>query len=252
MRIKVRPSRLLVHLERDRFVSGPTLLSQDSFTFVRETSDPDLFEWIIVEASGKASEAVCASIGIALTRTILMRDDSISHETPLFEIAENQERGWTIIETTSAARAWESKLTALAPRAVECLTLERAGDLLRRTNYLRRVVKKYISILDLSVPLSFQISHFRKAHDAKLSGVARRLAWGVAVRQASDIAQRLAWVDSEDIYELAWLCIATNETTEEEEPMNFSHQNPNSNSDLMWRIHLIADWIMRHLDSPSK
>src|SRR5207248_1369102 len=113
--------RLLSSLEQHGFNSGPGLSSQDSFTFVRKSKAPDLFEWIFIEASGKRSEAVVASVATSLTSTILDRR-GLAVEHLLMEIAEDQERGWSIVESQAEAREWESRLVGVAPFRADQLT----------------------------------------------------------------------------------------------------------------------------------
>lgn|GEM_PF-6361759 len=90
MKIKVIPSRLQSQLNTHGIATGPTLAGQDSFTFVRRTSQPDLFGRIVVEAAGKQSEAVWASVGITLTRRLLIRN--LFEQVFLMELAGNRGR----------------------------------------------------------------------------------------------------------------------------------------------------------------
>jgi hypothetical protein len=235
MKIKVRPSRLLSQLQNDRFVRERIPTAGDSIRFVRETSQAELFEWIIVSSAGKRCEAVWAEVASALTRTILVRD--LFEKSLMLELAGDQERGWRIIETDAAAREWESELVAAAPQNVERLTHERGGQLLERTESLRRAVRLYVARLDLSKAISHLTDELSRDADPKGLGVAQRVAWDVKR------------VDDEEIYALAWLCVTNYESEIEETATGFSQQNPYSNPELLWRIHLIADWIMRQRSS---
>jgi hypothetical protein len=229
MKIKVRPSRLLSSLAQYGFVAGPELSGQDSFTFVRRAKMPDLFEWIFVEASGKRSEAVVALVATSLTSKILDRRN-LAEECLLTEIAQDQERGWTIVETQADAREWESQLVARGPLRAEQLTTERGEKLLQRTKKARQAVKRYLAHVNLTKPLAAQIAELRPNADPKQLGVAERLAsW---------------WGCEEDIFALAWLCIVSFEGQVEETPQSFAEQNPNFNSELLCRIELIADALL--------
>jgi hypothetical protein len=237
MKIKVRPSRLLSQLQNDRFVRERVPTAGDSIGLVRETPQAELFEWIIVSSAGKRCEAVWAEVASALTRTILVRD--LYEKSLMLELAGDQERGWRIIETDAAAREWESGLVAAAPRNVERLTHERGGQLLERTESLRRAVRQYVARLDLSKPISQLTGELSHDADPKGLGLAQRIAWDV---------QRF---DDQEIYALAWLCITHYESEVEETATSYSEQNPYSNPELLWRIHLIADWIIRERSSIS-
>jgi hypothetical protein len=205
------------------------LPSQDSFTFVRKSKSPDLFEWIFVEASGKKSEAVVASVATSLTSRILDRRD-LAVERLLMEIAEDQERGWSIVESQAEAREWESRLVDVAPVRADQLTEERGDELLHRTEEARRAVKRYLVHLDLAKPVATQIEQLRHNADPKQLGVAERLAWW--------------WHCAEDIFALSWLCIVSFEAEVEDPPKSFAVQNPNFNAELLWRIELIADKLL--------
>lgn len=235
MKIKVKPSRLLSLLTSHRFATGPTLPGQDSFTFVRQASRPALFEWIVVEAAGKKSEAVWASVATALTQSMLLRRD-LGEEVLLTELAGDQERGWSIIETDAAAREWEGRLVSVALLNLERVTQERGVPLLQRTEQLRRAVSGYTARLNLSKSIPQLVRELGHDADPKLLGRAQRVAWDVRL--------------DEDIYGLAWLCIISYGAVVEEQPTTFSRQNPYTNLELMWRLHLVADWIARSLSSP--
>jgi hypothetical protein len=228
VKIKVKPSRLLSQLSSHGFATGPTLPAQDSFTFVRQASRPALFEWIVVEASGKKSEAVYASVATGLTRWMVGR--SLAEEALLMELAENQERGWSIIKTDAAARDWESRLVSAALPNLERITLERGVPLLERTEQLRRAVSAYTARLDLTKPMPDLAGALNQHADPKLLGVAQRAAWDVGL--------------DEDTYGLAWLCIISYEKVVEEQPTSFFRQNPYTNPELLSRLHLVADWIV--------
>jgi hypothetical protein len=166
---------------------------------------------------------------------MLLRRD-LTEEVLLMELAGDQDRGWSIIETDAAAREWESRLVSAALLNLERATQERGVPLLQRTEQLRRAVSGYTAHLDLSKSITELIRELGHHADPKLLGVAQRVAWDVRL--------------DEDIYSLAWLCIISYEGVVEEQPTTFSRQNPYTNLELMWRLHLVADWIARSLSSP--
>jgi hypothetical protein len=159
---------------------------------------------------------------------MLLRRD-LSEEVGLIELAADQERGWSIIETDTAARDWELRLVPAALHKLEKLTQERGASLLQRTEQLRRAVSGYIARLDSSKPFPDLIRELSHGADLKLLGVAQRVAWDVR--------------HDEVYYGLAWLCITSYEGMVEEQPTTFYRQNPYTNTELMWRLHLVADWI---------
>jgi hypothetical protein len=88
--MKVRPKRLLALLEPEGFCVGLRTYAVGSFTFVRPSFTEDLFESVIVESQGKQAEAVYASVGVSITRTVAFKVLGDVHV--LDEVADNKER----------------------------------------------------------------------------------------------------------------------------------------------------------------
>lgn len=210
MKIKVRPARLLPPLASHAFIAGPELKSKDSFSFVRPARVPELFEWILVEAQGKQSEAVYAKVVTSLAFSILDRRSFGEERAVTGMPFEDEERGWSIVETQAAAREWEHHLVELAPLQAEQLTAECGEGLLRRTEEARCAAKCYLARLDFAKPLSAQIEELRPNADLKQLGVAERMAY--------------SWPHcDEEIFALAWLCILSYEAEVEEHSQVVRH-----------------------------
>jgi hypothetical protein len=230
-KMKVRPSRLASCLAERGFVQGPEMSSEGSISFVREAKTPEIYEWIIVHAAGKRAEAVSASIVISLTCERPLYKIALAEDRLLLDVADNQERGWSIVETDSAARSWEGKLAEIVPGKLAEFTREFGGELLRRTEDVRRSVKRYCAKLDLSKPIAVLIDELRPRGDSKLLGVAERCAWEYHP-------------DAEDIFGLAWLCIVAFEKEIEASPTGFALENSNFHLGLQCRMYLLADWLI--------
>jgi hypothetical protein len=122
-------------LREHGFTYGPESRTSDDLIFTRPSHISDLFESIIVSCQGKRGEAVYASVGVSVTNEVAYK---IFGDVKLLEeLAEDSERGWTIIEDGIKARKWESRLAALGPvRAKEWADV-RGPRLLEETIQLR-------------------------------------------------------------------------------------------------------------------
>lgn len=129
-----------------------TLLSPHGFRLIRRNNGchevvfgrrsyaDDLTERIHIHAQGEAGGAVPARLAILV--------DGLAAEWELLtDLAENKERGWTIIDTTEKAIAWEKKLAEVAPARLTELAREKGPNLLARTEHVRSQARAYLAFL---------------------------------------------------------------------------------------------------------
>lgn len=229
--MKVKAHRLLDGLRGVGFALGFPTYGADSYTFIRSSINDSLYESIIVEAQGRNYEAVYASVGVSVTKTVMYK--GLGDVKVLDEIAEDLERGWTIIVDDSKAREWEANLVRVGPeRASEWARL-RGNSILKDTEDIRNAIGKYLAI----------VGPFKDAE--QLSQKVRQQSASCIVELANHL--HVGGVPGkEDTYQLASLIILR--YSEEAEKRSFLGTNPIHDLCLMDRIKLLAD---RLLDLPS-
>ena len=104
-------------------------------SFYRPTSNPELFQVVSIDASGKRDEAVAAHAGITLVRYIFRK--GLIDQCVVLDVAEDQERAWTIIETEQEARRWEGQFAQIVPLRAAEYAEQHGPDLLQRTKKVR-------------------------------------------------------------------------------------------------------------------
>jgi hypothetical protein len=157
----------------------------------------------------------------------------------LRELAEDQERGWTIIKTTSQATKWESKLVQSAPEAAARFEAEQGTALLERSKPLRECVNRYLQKLVIVDSSANGLLEIRKQADDITLGEADRLMASVAIQQIPKC---------EELYELACLCVLRYSLEVEGPGVSYFGQDPLENVALMWRIQLLVDKLLSHFE----
>jgi hypothetical protein len=230
--MRIQTSRLLRHLSRHGFAlvhnggGGKTCL-------VRPDSSMRTIQWIVVDSSGKKGEAAVAYIGVGVTRRIAFK--GLLDLQLLEEIAEDKDRGWTIIITDQDALAWEEKLIRVAPRCAKEFASEHGPILLQRTEAVRNAVGKYLSHLDTEQAIEGQLKSLERRASERMLTDGERLAGWPGVVQIPEASA---------VYRLACLAIVSFEHEVEENRRPFAGQNPLEDDGLMWRIQLIADELL--------
>jgi hypothetical protein len=229
--MKVRPDRLLALLKEHGFTHGTRTYTVDSFTFVRQSFTDDLFESIVVESQGKHGEAVYASVGVAVTRTVTYKVLGDVHL--LEELAENVERGWTIITDENRAKQWESQLARIGASRARQWAQARGPAILKNTEDTRVAVKKYLARLQPATALSELLASIKRRSSPQIVADAERLCDcpGASGVEGTELAHELACY--------AILCFS-----EELEGKSFRGIKPFDDSGLMDRIILLADRLL--------
>lgn len=202
----------------------------DPCLFVRATHEHSLFQQIFVTFAGRRHEAAVAYIAISVTKWIRFKGLCVSR---LFdEIASDQERGWAVVNSADEAKQWELSLALEGPRAVEELAREVGGELLKKTETIRKIAHNILSHFDAKQSVACQIAEMEQIVPAPIVSEASRLAAAPGVIQL---------YNSEDIYLLALLLILNHCR----EQFVQTRQNLLSNNDFMWTIQLVADGILQ-------
>jgi len=202
--------------------------------FVRNSSSELLSEWIYLIFGGKKMEKVGAyAVLSAVSRGSLIK--GLSESTPLLEIAEDQERGWTEIRNDADSLEWETKLLACIPNAINVLKTQWATPLLQRTLSARKAAEKYFAKLEIEARKGIVVWYSQHP--------ARELK-----TLASDLSQRpgvCALSNSHWIYEIAIFTILLWAPELEARAWDFNPIRGFSlDQQLVWRIQLLVDRII--------
>lgn len=210
---------------------------QGGFSWSRWNSLLDVSEWVLLGFAGKKDEAVSASVGVGVTRTLAF---GVDHRL-LLEVADIQEmldengfwipgRGRAITDTTERAKTWERRCAEVASAAAESYALQHANELLQRTLHARQRSSDLLRQLDPKRPPLQQIQDLEAQCGSGFRKASERLA---------DWPGVMLVYDAELTYLLA-CCAVLNGN----EGAAFIGQDPLKNDALMWQIQLVADGIL--------
>jgi hypothetical protein len=184
-----------------------------------------------VESQGKHGEAVYASVGVAITRTVAFKVLGDVHI--LDELAENKERFWTIITNDRKARQWETDLARLAPSRAREWAQKRGPGLLTTTEDIRQAVRKYLVRLHAQQGLENVLANLKATTPSDIALDAERLVYCPG---ASGVE------GTETAYEVA--CYAILRYSKELEGKSFAGMTPLKDASLMNRITVLGDWLL--------
>ena len=170
--MKVRQNRLLARLKEHGFASGPESRTSDDLIFTRPSHIPGLFESIIVGCQGKRGEAVHASVGTAVTRQVMYK--VLGDVKLLEELAENQERGWTIIEDDGKAREWEGRLAQIGPLRAREWAEAGGPKVLHDTAEVRAAADRYFTLVNPTNDLAQVLSNLKQTSSKRIADEAER------------------------------------------------------------------------------
>jgi len=226
--MKVKADRLVVPLKEHGFCRGYPTYAKDSFTFVRSRSYGELYESIIVESQGSEDEAVYASVGVSLTRTVMYK--VLGDVKLLDELAEDRERGWTIIRDVEKARKWERELVRIGPRRA-CEWAEfREKFLLESTEEVRTAVRKYLTIVEPIIDIDHSYQRVFESCDDQIVDEAKRIEVGGVL--------------GERVYQLACLIILRH-SEQAENGRSFLGCNAALDTDFTDRVKILADKLVQ-------
>jgi hypothetical protein len=229
----VTPDRLLPVFARSRFEINPGA-TRNSLALVRSGYDPSLFEWIIFETAGRENEAVATTVAISVTRHVPFF--RLMELMPLVEIAEDQFRGVTTITDAATADQWLQRVESAALQRFAAASSGRGLGLLRRTSSARQAVERYLACVS-SENLSFHgLGQLNSRCPPEIAREARRLAEYPGV---------LHVFGGNALYLWACTAILLFAGEVEEGGRSFLGVNPLHNQELMWRIQLLADRLLR-------
>ena len=226
--MKVRPKRLASLLTAHGFTSVLRSHLSHGWIFVRPSHVDELFESIIVESQGKRGEAVYASVGIAVTKTVMYKE--LGDVQLLEELAEEPQRGWTIIQDDTKARLWEQKLASLGPMRAAQMAVNRGKQLLHETDQLRAIVKRYEDCISGSMKLSQSLDLLKRNCKDDLVLEAERLF-------------NCELFEKEGVRALCYqvACHIISCKSEAIESIDFMGHDPEKDPDLLDRIELLTD-----------
>jgi hypothetical protein len=219
-----------------------------SWYFVRADHPLGLNQWAGIGFAGRRREAVAGRIWISATRYMLV--DGLCQSQPLNTLAFDPERGQTIIETRKEAADWERRFADVAPRQAEILSALDGPALLERSAAARQAAERYRDRLPRAESLYAQIVELKRRIGPDLVAAAERLVEWPGIQQLHG---------TEEVFELACLCILGYEGEVEGRRGSFQLGAPRSGIDVMsrlrqpvappsnelrWRIKFLADWLI--------
>lgn len=230
--MKLRHTRVMCLLSPHGFNSIARSRVSRGWIFVRPSHREALFESIIVESQGKSGEAVYASVGIAVTQTVMYK--GLGHVQLLEECAEDPQRGWTIIEDDSKAKLWEQTLASVAPLRAAQLADKRGQQLLQATEPLRSSVSRYAECLEPNATLRQTLALIQQHGTREL------------VREAERLCQcPLLEMDGLKALYYQVACHLISCHSMRIESRSFVGHDPEEDCDLLDRIELLADRLFQ-------
>lgn len=229
--LKVRQNRLLGMLKVYGFTFGRESRSTDGLIFTRASHIKELFEAIIVDSQGKRGEAVYASVGVAITETVMHK--LLGDVRFLEELGEDSQRGWTIIEDDGKARLWEARVAEIGPIRAKEWANARGPQLLQETAQARAAANKYLSLLE-PTSLEQKFVALRKASSTPAAEEAERLSRCPIFDDESE-ATRLAYRSA---------CYVIMCRSNEVEGKSYFGRDPMNDTSLLERIEIVADKLL--------
>jgi len=231
--MKIKDARLGALLAQSGYRMTTHSRRDIRLSFICNHDDGLTFRLIRVEFSGKHQEAVYAYIGVSVTSNVFV--GHLIESQLLIELGQVKERGWTIIEDDQSAKTWECALAEIGVVRAKEFADAHSHRLLELTENARLAANRYLGHLDQNRPVSESLSDLRQRASTGIGDEAKRLAYWPGVVQVARM---------QELYELVVLTIL--EYQQEVEPLlpPFYGQDPLMNTDLMWRIQLVADKLL--------
>jgi hypothetical protein len=225
----ISAERLLTLLHPLNFRQGLATRAAGSLTFVRRSSLSELFDSIIVDCQGRNGEAVYASVGISATRTVMYK---VLGDVRLIEVlADNKDRGWTVIDDANQAKYWERRLAAVAQQEVADWAAQVGPRILEQTRNARAAAVQYLERLRHAGGADEVLKQLQARASQRTADAAKRLfespgGSGVAGTESAYRAACYAlMLDAKEVEVAEYLTVDSAAT----------------NVEVMMRIHLLAD-----------
>jgi len=196
--------------------------------FVRHDSCPNLYQQLATTFAGRRHEAVVAYAQVSVTKWFAFK--GLTEPRVLKEIAQDQERCWTIVRSTREAKLWEELLVRVAPTKVVELAAQQGSALLERTAMARRTAAGLLETLDAQSGVAMEVDRLGTVLRPEKVAEAERLASRLGIVQVP--GAKLTYV-------LACLAVL-----EGDKAGSFVAQDPLLNNELLWQIELVADGIL--------
>jgi hypothetical protein len=233
--MSVSPDRLRELLAADGFkpIWVDTLFG--SFRFGRIGSFPGLFEQVWINTQGKTQEAVTASVAVSVVNSNTATR-GLFEERHLSEVDTHEFRAYSNIENKEDALAWEKRLGQVASDAVLACARAQAQGLLQRTARVRDLIDRYESTIGSNESLdNLETLLKRKATAEQLQAAAKLAEWpGVCQFRGGQV-----------LYEIACLMLILFAEKVEAKPDFFAKSDPLLELEVMWRIQVLTDRLLR-------
>lgn len=231
--MKINLERLNSLIEANGFVALRSRNPQREIRFTRASIADGLFEQLWIDCDGRAGDAVSAYAVVSTVRGLSLTKGMVELRL-LHEVAQNSDRGWTMIAGDAQAADWELRLSRLAPAIVRDFA-ERAGSaLLARTMSARTAAAQYAKKLVQLGGTGPACSTLLEQSTPEQGEVAERLVRQPGVLQIPDRFP---------LYRLATLTMALFGDEIEGRTKAFHTVNPLTDREVMWRIQFIVDWL---------
>jgi hypothetical protein len=227
--MKINPARLLQLLAAAGYERGFSTGAVPSFSLIRPSAVAGLYESIVVDAGGREAEAVAAEVGVSVTKVVMYK--RMGAVRLINEVAENAERGQTIIRSKEKAIEWEQRLAAIAPDLSSAWAESEGPAILASNQEVRSIADAYAKQLDSKMPCSKLLEHLRSIASQHSVEVAENIfnSGGRGPR------------GTEDAYALACVAIVHFVGVVEPHRASLVSANPLCDPDLQDRIHQVAD-----------
>ena len=199
--------------------------------FSRKSAEAGAYEFLVYRCHGRRGHAVGGLLRLSVTRRVA--GHGMLESRVLSDVAEDADRGWTMIRSATHAREWEHRFAEVGPKAVVQFSQEIAPELVRRTAAARRASTVYLRRIDSGRGLWRRIRELQERVGPECVLEAERMA-----RSA------MFWRGAEDHYEVACLGILAYEGEVEPAERSWRGEDPRTCPQLMWRIQFIADELI--------
>ena len=198
--------------------------------FSKNESNGGLFDWLSITFAGQNLQHVLAWAAISVIgKGALLK--GLAENEVMCEIATNESRCTTLIESDNQSLAWERRLIENLPKSLDSLRVRFGGALLERTLVARQKMAEYTKKLPSNI-----VAWYQSLPDTENKKKAQEISRG-PICHLNDFRM---------LYEIAVFILLSHGNEVEGDIFNFDGFRPFELMDknIMWRVDLLVDWML--------
>lgn len=201
--------------------------------FSRPSSCPDLFEHVWVTGMGKSGNSVACRVGVSIVAGgAYAHAKGLTATQHVFDVDADKTHGFTKLVTQDNARVWSIEAASTAVKVLPAFAGMKGGGLLINTAAAREAAREYKKHLPRRGWFEFYEECRAEASDEELV-------------IAESLAGAAPSFDNPWVYRLVGLVLARHGQRVEKREHPFANANIHLDVELLWRVHLLVDGILR-------